>query len=64
MGKVSTNVAKRPPCDMCLRPAYADARLKKGPEAGRWAYVCREHFDEYGCEVGTGHGQVLKVVSR
>jgi hypothetical protein len=37
-------------------PAYADARI---PAAGSWGYVCKEHFDSYGCQLGTGKGQRL-----
>jgi hypothetical protein len=42
--------------------AYADARMLSGPHAGRWAYLCREHFTEYGCRLGTGFGQELVEV--
>jgi hypothetical protein len=39
--------------------AYADARLRSGAAMGSWAYVCRGHFVEYGCELGLGKGQEL-----
>ena len=62
-------VSEVPLCDMCTmngrslgvtvtKPAYADARI---PSVGSWANVCREHFDAFGCELGTGHGQELVV---
>lgn len=35
--------------------AYADARI---PAVG-WAYVCKAHFDSYGCSLGMGKGQRL-----
>lgn len=52
-------VAAIPDCDVCKGagrqgvPAYADAKLS----IGRWANVCREHFDLYHCTLGTGRGQ-------
>jgi len=53
-------VAVIPDCDVCKRagqkvPAYADAKLRRGP----WAYLCRRHFHAYRCELGTGRGQEL-----
>lgn len=62
MGDTSTVVAKIPNCDVCRQsgketPAYADAKLNIGP----WAYVCRAHFDGYGCSLGLGRGQELKL---
>lgn len=35
--------------------AYADAKLASGP----WAYVCEKCFDQHGCSLGTGRGQML-----
>lgn len=57
----STNAATVPNCDVCIRPtpAYADARLS--PIGSAWGYVCKKHFDLYGCTLGTGHGQLLDV---
>ncbi len=54
-------VSKLPSCDICKhngvdRPAYADASL-----GGTWGYVCRDHFDMLGCQLGVGKGQVLVV---
>ena len=62
-----TTVTRIPDCDLCkanggflsvtvTNPAYADARI---PAAGSWGYVCKEHFDSYGCQLGTGKGQRL-----
>jgi len=57
-------VATIPDCDICKHhhpgqpdtwdAAYADAATPMG-----WAFVCKHHFDEYGCKLGTGKGQVL-----
>lgn len=68
MGSKYTTVSKIPPCDVCLTdkrqtPAYADARLQRGFHMGSWAYVCREHFNSHGCELGLGSGQVLVLPS-
>lgn len=55
----ATFVATIPPCDLehdVDTPAYADALLGF---VGSWAYVCRRHFDAYGCKLGLGLGQVL-----
>lgn len=50
-----------PDCDICASngiktPAYADAKLNG---VGPWGYVCLPHFNQYGCRLGTGHGQKL-----
>jgi hypothetical protein len=50
-----------PDCDLCAThgvtvPAYADAKLAP---MGPWANVCRQHFDQHGCTLGTGYGQRL-----
>ncbi|WP_156659247.1 hypothetical protein [Mycobacterium sp. 852002-53434_SCH5985345] len=49
-----------PNCDVCHvnrveRPAYADAKVP----GTCWWYLCREHFDEYGCELGDGKGRLV-----
>ena len=64
MSKVAV-VSTIPNCDVCKAQgketlAYADAKLSIGP----WGYVCKFHFDEYKCTLGTGRGQVLKVEER
>jgi len=55
-------VDKLPQCDFCERnplipyqAAHYDGKTKMGP----WAYMCREHFKEYGIGLGLGHGQEL-----
>lgn len=59
-----TYVTTLPPCDVHraekgeVVPAYADAFL---PPMRTWANVCRPHFREFGCNLGTGKGQVLIV---
>jgi hypothetical protein len=57
-----TTVSTIPNCDVCANavvpqqvPAYADAKLNIGP----WANVCRKHFEQHGCSLGTGRGQEL-----
>jgi hypothetical protein len=64
--RTTTTVAQLPTCDLCRLnnknvPAYADARLVK--LGGTWAYVCKEDFDTYGCELGTGKGQQFVVAT-
>jgi hypothetical protein len=59
MAKETTVVSQIPSCDLCggsgvKKPAYADANLGRG-----WANVCREHFVQHGCRLGTGRGQRL-----
>lgn len=46
-----------PPCDFCddSVPAAYDARMK----VGSWAYLCSDHFAEWGIGLGTGLGQRL-----
>lgn len=51
-------VSEIPNCDICHEKGYetiafADAKLDIGP----WANVCRAHFAEYRCALGTGAGQ-------
>jgi hypothetical protein len=59
-----TKVTQIPTCNLCALndknvPAYADARV---PLLATWAYVCKEDFDAYGCELGTGKGQAFELV--
>jgi hypothetical protein len=39
------------------RPAYADAKMAS---VGSWFYGCREHFADYGCELGEGTGRRIE----
>jgi hypothetical protein len=57
-----TYVAKIPPCDAVPEhgPAYADAKL---PGGGPWGYFCRACFDQFGCTLGLGSGQELRLRS-
>lgn len=62
----TTKVARIPDCDLCTgrpTPAWADARLVRGPSAGSWAWVCQKHFRAAGCELGLGRGQELILMS-
>lgn len=56
-----TRVAAIPACDIdpAHGPAYADASLPA--MRGAWGYVCRACFDKYGCRLGLGAGQELKL---
>ena len=68
----TVEVDQWPNCDLCERlqpnekgvvvaygiPAYADAKLRNHP-GSPWAYVCSACFEQYGCELGTGKGQIL-----
>lgn len=56
-----TTVVAIPSCDVCSEggrkvKAYADARTPYG-----WAYVCKRHFDYFGCTLGLGKGQRLVI---
>ena len=57
-----TIVDKLPQCDFCKpnllvpwQAAYFDGRTRMGP----WAFLCREHFRQFGVGLGTGKGQKL-----
>jgi hypothetical protein len=57
----SVVVRELPNCDICgiagkSVPAYADAYL---PTWSTWGNVCKPHFNENGCKLGTGAGQEL-----
>jgi hypothetical protein len=44
-------------CNVCgdvLTKDMYDARI---PHVGSWANICYACFREYGCKLGTGHGQ-------
>jgi hypothetical protein len=62
MGATSVKVAKIPNCDFCKmdgvdRPAKYDGRTEAGP----WANMCQEHFDQHGVGLGVGRGQMLEL---
>lgn len=40
-------------CDFCKKPAKFDAKTSLGP----WAFLCQEHFTQYGVALGLGWGQ-------
>jgi hypothetical protein len=55
-----TVVLALPTCNLCeeagyTEPALYDAHTTMGP----WAYLCQEHFDDYGIGLGLGQGQKL-----
>ena len=52
----TTTMTELPDCDFCkqekremVEPAEYDAKTKLGPHA----YMCQEHFDQYGTPLGT-----------
>lgn len=62
----TVQVSKFPDCDLCksrhalveyylVKPAGYDARTI----IGSWAYLCEEHFKEFGIGLGLGKGQRL-----
>ena len=50
-------VDRIPFCDVpnCLKVAWYDGRTRMG----YWAYMCQEHFEQYGIGLGPGKGQRL-----
>lgn len=56
-------VATIPDCDLCQlivgprSPAAYDGKTTLGH--GPWAYMCEEHFRDFGVGLGTGRGQRL-----
>lgn len=58
MAKAYTFMHTQPVCDVNAEHglAIADARI---PGVGSWAYLCERCFNQCGCQLGTGKGQVL-----
>jgi len=56
---IAAVVTRIPVCciDGCGKPAEYDAQLRS--IGTLWGYVCKEHFDHFECELGTGIGQKL-----
>ena len=54
---VTARVSTLPSCDFCPKTAAYDGRTKMGP----WAFMCPNHFVDYGTGVGLGKGQRLVV---
>ena len=52
----TATVDELPKCNWCREPAEYDGKTIFGP----WAYMCEEHFREFGIGLGTGVGQKLK----
>lgn len=50
-------VGHLPNCSWCGKPATYDAKTQMGP----WAFMCEEHFQAMGIQLGTGWGQKLVV---
>lgn len=48
-------VTEIPNCDFCQAEAHVDGKTLMGP----WAYMCKEHYRQYGVGLGMGRGQVL-----
>ena len=57
----TVTVDELPDCNFCTgtnpTPAKYDARI----HGGSWGYVCQTHFMAFGCELGTGKGQMLVI---
>lgn len=53
-----TVVSEKKECDFCNdgETAKYDGKTVLG---GRWAYMCKAHFEKYGVGLGTGKGQKL-----
>lgn len=61
----SVEVQKLPPCDICVtfgRREVINAAYDGATKDGPWAYMCEDHFVEYGVGLGTGRGQRLILV--
>jgi len=56
-----TYVSKKPKCNFCDKTAEYDART--GYNGSPWAYMCEEHFKEFGIGLGLGLGQRLLLKS-
>lgn len=60
---ITTILDEYPLCDFCLleynlkRTAYYDGRTI----FGAWAYMCENHFLEYGVGLGLGKGQKIII---
>lgn len=54
---MTAEVPQIPDCDMCVDGTRAeyDAKTSQGP----WAYMCRNHYGQWGIGLGTGKGQRL-----
>jgi len=61
----TATVTELPDCDLCKmegrkEPAEYDAKIP----GSSWANVCQEHFDKFGCSLGTGRGQKLVLPTK
>ena len=55
-------VDKLPQCNFCKRNPlilYQEAHYDGRTVFGYWAFMCREHFKQYGVGLGRGRGQQL-----
>jgi len=57
MNKIEAVTTSKQLCDLCRREAKYDGKTKMGP----WAYMCEEHFRQFGIGLGSGKGQRLNV---
>lgn len=55
-GETAVLYGKLPTCQAegCGELAHYDAWTRQG-----WGYLCQKHFDQMGCTLGWGRGQVL-----
>ena len=60
-------VTKLPQCDFCKQDPtvlYQEAQYDGRTRMGPWAFMCREHFTQYGIKLGLGFGQELLVAGQ
>lgn len=62
VGSTQVEVVVLPPCDFCsMRGERKDAQYDAASRMGSWAFMCEDHFRQYGVGLGTGRGQRLVV---
>jgi len=55
-------IAKEEYCDYCQMSGTKTVALYDGKTTqGAWAYMCEDHFSDYGVGIGLGLGQILIV---
>ncbi len=61
----TATVTELPNCGLCemkgrTEPAEYDGRTA----IGQWAFMCQQHYDQYGVGLGTGKGQKLVLPTK
>lgn len=64
MSETEARVHELPPCDLCkvFRGIIVIAVYDGATTRGAWAYMCQEHFDDWGVGLGLGRGQRLVLI--